>query len=216
MLIQKKHVLQPPVSAIKNFQDSILNKSELSFEFKQDKIKLNKVSEIFYTSIDFLPLVNFINKGDIEFEFLLRCAEQDEEQKETSKAIVPLKEKVAYNLHHNSCCSSQEKATSSTDYNFLNTKDAILKTSDTSNSVITEHAYAKPIKNASMEDVQNGKNLTKNPYSLRRSKRIAKHKLTVKENASSFIKKLLPKKQKASSHHVNHWLQLNRLLLKTV
>ncbi|QZA58998.1 hypothetical protein [Candidatus Rhabdochlamydia porcellionis] len=204
MLIQEKHVLQSSVSAIKNFQDSILHKSELSFELKEVKIGINKISKIFYTSIDFSPLVNFINKGDIEFEFLLHCAEQDEEQKETPKPIAPLKEKVAYNLHHNPCCSSQEKATLAINYNFLNTKDVILKTSNTNNSIITEHAYAKPIKNASMEDMQNGKNLTKNPYSLRRSKRIAKRKLTVEESSSSFIEKPLPKKQKASFYHLNY------------
>lgn len=73
MLIQEKHVLQSSVSAIKNFQDSILHKSELSFELKEVKIGINKISKIFYTSIDFSPLVNFINKGDIEFNFTTLC-----------------------------------------------------------------------------------------------------------------------------------------------
>ena len=73
MTIIENYVLHSDIS-IENPQECVLNKSESSLKFDQIEIEVNRIFKAFY-SIDFSPLVNFINKENAEFEALIKTDE---------------------------------------------------------------------------------------------------------------------------------------------
>ena len=69
----------------------------------------NKIFEAFCNSIDFLPLVNFINEEDAEFEALLLNAEQKNAHNSNHKSLISPQRKIGYNLRYNPYRSFQKK-----------------------------------------------------------------------------------------------------------
>ncbi len=110
MTITRSYILHSDVS-IENSQEWVLKETESPLEFKQIETNINKVLEIFYSSIDFSPLVNFINKENPEFEALLNEAEK----KQISNSDRKPQRNIEYNLRYRPYRSFQKQSDSSED-----------------------------------------------------------------------------------------------------
>lgn len=97
MIIKDNYFLHTPTFTTKNSDES-----ELLPESKQHEFQINKIFEIFYTSIDFLPLVNFINEENAEFEALLLNDEQRNTHNSNlnDKSLIFSQKKNRYNLRY--------------------------------------------------------------------------------------------------------------------
>lgn len=94
-------------NCIFNSQECEIPESSLKFNQTEE---VNKILETFYTSIDFLPLVRFINEGDTTFETSLNEIEEKEISNSNEQPLP--QRKIKYHLRPRPYRSFQKESDS--------------------------------------------------------------------------------------------------------
>lgn len=108
MPIIQNCVLHSDISTIKHSQDCALNEQ---LEFKQVEAEVNKFLKTSHT-INFSPLVEFIDGGNAGFETLLKTTEENEQIPNSDEKLFSQK-KTPYTLRYKPYRSSQDESNSS-------------------------------------------------------------------------------------------------------